>query len=121
MVILKSEKAFTLIEILVAFVILTVVAVPLTRVFYQGNYLAAAARDKTTALYLAQEKMEEIIARGSGENTSVTAFSGKYSSYSYKVETSMKEDMQLVTVTVSYSKSGHEEEVTLSTLLPGGG
>ena len=118
---LKSEKGFTLIEILVAFVILTVVAVPLTQVFYQGNYLAAAAGDKTTALNLAQEKMEEIIAMGAGENTSSSSFPGEYSGYSYEVEISMKDDMQLVTVIVTYSVSGREKEVILSTLLPGGG
>jgi len=117
----KGKQGFTLIEVLVACVILSVVAVPFTRVFFQGNYLATAAGKKTTAVNLAQQKMEEIIEQGPGENISLTPFPGEYSDYSYQVEAVPEDNMQLVTVTVLFSAGGQEGEVVLSTLLSGGG
>lgn len=116
----ETEKGFTLIEIIVASLILFVVAVPLTHAFFQGRFLAVSAGDKTIALNLAQQKMEEIIAQGSAAEVAATPFPGDYAGYSYQVDTSPAGEMQLVTVSVTYFVSQHDEQVSLSLLLPGG-
>ena len=115
----KGEQGFTLIEILAAFTILIVVAVPLTHIFLQGNQLAWKAERRTVALYIAQQKMEELIAQGYviEENTGTFI---EEDGYWGTVSLFPNLNLILVTVEVNYSSLGSEYVVQLSSLLPEG-
>ncbi|MEW6574409.1 MAG: prepilin-type N-terminal cleavage/methylation domain-containing protein, partial [Bacillota bacterium] len=56
----RDEQGLTLVEVLVAAVILGIIAAGLFAVFDVGARLAAAAREQVKAVNLAQEKMEEL-------------------------------------------------------------
>jgi prepilin-type N-terminal cleavage/methylation domain-containing protein len=115
----RNEQGFTLIEIIVALVILTVVAVPLSHILLQGNQLAEHAEKKTAALNVAQQKMEEIIAQGYVRDEDAGTFFSE-EGFSCSVTLSPDVYLVLVTVAVSYSVSGSEKTVSLSALLPAG-
>lgn len=56
----KAEKAFTLVEILVALVVLAVAAVPLLQSFAGGLRASDGARQQSYAMLLAQSKMAAV-------------------------------------------------------------
>jgi len=114
----SKNDGFTLVEVLAALIILVVVAVPMAMMFYQGSLSADITGKKTTALYLAHQKLEGIIATGTTAEEQ-GEFSGA-PGYTYEVSVTPDGKMALVTVTVFYSVSGKQREVSLSTLLPGG-
>ena len=114
----RDEQGFTLIEIIAAFVIFTVVAVPLSHILLQGNQLAENAEKKTAALNVAQQKMEEIIAQGYVRDEDAGTFSEE--GFSCTVTLSPDVYLVLVTVAVTYSVSGSEKTVSLSALMPAG-
>lgn len=116
----KDEQGFTLIEIIAAFVILTVVAVPLSQILLQGNLLADNARKKTIALNIAQQKMEELIAQGCVTDKDAGQFESGEEGFLCSVTLSPDMNLVLVTVAVTYAISGSEKTVSLSCLLPDG-
>ncbi|MBO8169012.1 MAG: prepilin-type N-terminal cleavage/methylation domain-containing protein [Thermoanaerobacteraceae bacterium] len=59
-----DEKGLTLVEVVVAFAILTVAVLGMLNVFTSGFIMTERAGDATKALNLAQEKMEELKAAG---------------------------------------------------------
>ena len=56
----SQQKGFSLLEVLLSIVLLVVGMTALLQVFSIGIFADADVENKTTALYLAQEKMEEI-------------------------------------------------------------
>lgn len=117
---LNKEQGFTLIEILAAFVIFAVVAMPLTHILFQGNQFAERAGKRTVALNIAQQKMEELIAQGYVTEENAGTFESERDGYLYQVTLSPSLNLRLVTVAVTYDFSGSEERVQLSLLLPQG-
>jgi len=60
--ILKNNKGLSLIEIMVAFTILSVVFIGLIQAFPFGLAITKEAESSTVASYLAQDKIEELIS-----------------------------------------------------------
>ncbi|NLO88831.1 MAG: prepilin-type N-terminal cleavage/methylation domain-containing protein [Clostridia bacterium] len=114
----KNNKGFTLIEVVSALLILVVVAVPLTYIFFQGSWGSEISGKRAVALNFAQQKMEEIIAEGRAVEEE-----GNFSEapgYTYRISVTPDGKMHLVTVTVFYEVMGKSQRLSLSTLLPGG-
>ncbi|MCS7263474.1 MAG: prepilin-type N-terminal cleavage/methylation domain-containing protein [Armatimonadetes bacterium] len=59
----SHKKGFTLVELVVAFVILVVGVAAVLELVSQSALNARYAKDKTTATVLAQQKMEELLAQ----------------------------------------------------------
>lgn len=59
----SSRKGFTLVELVVAFVILIVGVAAILELVSQSALNARYAKDKTTATVLAQQKLEELLAQ----------------------------------------------------------
>ncbi len=55
-------KGFTLIEVLISFAILLMVVISVISFFPIGLKSAVSTREQTVAIYLAQEKIEEVIS-----------------------------------------------------------
>ena len=116
----KGEKGFTLIEVLVAIVILSVGLLgmaSLTVAIIKGNQLS---NDLTTATTLAQDKMEQ------NRNTSYSSVSPETKAvlpspndeYKREVEVTEANDMKTVTVTVYWGGASKEDhEVELKTII----
>jgi type II secretion system protein I len=56
---MKSEKGFTLIEVMVALVVLALITMPLLRMFTQSVSSTVKMGNKTTAISLAKSLVEE--------------------------------------------------------------
>lgn len=63
-IVLRKERGYMLVEILMAFVVLAIITVPLLNLFHGGRQNHVSARKHTTAAYLAREKMEEVMSGG---------------------------------------------------------
>ncbi|NLK01399.1 MAG: type II secretion system protein [Clostridia bacterium] len=112
----NSSRGFTLIEVLVAVMILLLLAAPISKIYHQGAINTKARGRSTQALYLAVQIMEEIIAGGryypmSGESLHIQG-------YNYELSTTPKDGMILVTVKVFHESWDRDREVSLSTLIP---
>lgn len=115
---LKNEQGFTLIEVLAAFIIFAVAAVPLTQILLQGNQLTHKAAYNIIAVNIAQQKMEELIARGAIKIGDEGTFETGNQGYSGTVSLSSYLDLVLVTVSITYDSIKGEDTIELSTLLP---
>jgi len=117
-----NDKGFTLIEVLIAIVILSVGLLgmaSLTVAIIQGNKFS---NDLTTATTLAQDKMEDIRRLGYSNVTAETkaACASPYSEYERKVEVSADDPaagMKTVTVTAYWQSTVKEHSVELKTIL----
>lgn len=56
----SGENGFTLVEVMVATIILTVVLLPMLGIINQGNIKSQQAQERTVAMALAMEKMEQV-------------------------------------------------------------
>ena len=118
----RNECGLTLVEVLVAAVILGIIAVGLFATFDVGARLTAAARQQTKAVNLAQGKLEELqlisyddldyvnAPRGTAFDPPVAGFT-----YGVAVQGPNAYGTKSVTVTVYYPVGNREEEVTLFT------
>ncbi len=114
------ENGFTLIEVLIAILILSVGLLgmaSLTVAIINGNKFS---NDLTTATTLAQDKMEDIRRQDYSDVTTETkvACPSPYGEYEKKVEVSDDDpatDMKTVTVTVYWDSEGHS--VILKTII----
>lgn len=116
--VLRNEQGFTLIEILAAFMVFAVVAVPLIQILLQGNQLAHKAAYKTIAVNIAQQEMEELIAQGSVKTEEEGTFETGNRKYLGTVSLASYFDLVLVTVSVTYESADTEDKVEFSTILP---
>lgn len=114
----------SLIEVVVAILILGIITVPLVNFFLTGNVYTAMARHDLTALHLAQEKLEEIKSKPYREVVSEPAdpsappltISDRYGgAYSYKITVREDDNAKTVTVTIYFKDRDQVKEVSLTT------
>ena len=117
---IKHEQGYSILEVIIASLILTVVLIPLVNMHAKIENLTASAEKNNTALFLAQGKIEElkavpydqVIVLPLGENRPV--FTG-YENYSYMVEIDEGQyGLKTITVTVFYQEVGTERNVKLT-------
>ncbi len=110
----RNDRGFTMIELLVAVVILSVALVPLLGLFVQGRTVSSESWDQVTAVSLAQGKIEELkgMPFGALADEGPTPFPEPFASLCYttgieKVEPGLVE----ITVTVVSDATGEEISV----------
>ncbi|MBL0732372.1 MAG: type II secretion system protein [Desulfosarcina sp.] len=120
----RSTAGFTLIEILVALVILSIALVTIMQLFSGGLKASRIAGDYTQAIFLAREKMEELLLE---EETSAEATGGEFNNnykwraeitpFSLDVDDYEKVPVEVYEISVSVSrKDGTGKQVSLQTL-----
>lgn len=113
------KKGFTLLEMLVTIVLLTAGIVSILRMMSMGMFADTDAENATIALYLAQEKMEEIKDASSYANIDTfaeaqTALTGDYADFDREVTVSG--GPKQVNVIVYWTTKGDELNVDLVSL-----
>jgi type II secretion system protein I len=114
----SRQSGFTLLELMVALVILALGIVGLMRAVSQGMAATAQIRDVTTATTLAQMKMEELAshvadlpAESSGDfGDEAPAFSWRATAESTDIE-----GLKRITVVVLWQRGNRQQSVTLET------
>lgn len=109
----KSIPGFTLLEVMVALAVMSIVLVSVYRMHSQSLTMNTAARFYTQAPMLAQSKMAELEAlSGSGFPEDSGDFDEKFPGYSWKVSIAdvsseilgqVAEDLKRMDITVSYN------------------
>ncbi len=107
-----NRRGMTLIEVIVALLILLLCAAPISSGMLVCKNQVESAEKKLAALQLAQGKLEELMSRDFPDIEDIqpgTAFPEPHAEYSYSVEVAGDADypavLKIITVTVSYSKS----------------
>ncbi|AQS58478.1 type IV pilus modification PilV family protein [Desulforamulus ferrireducens] len=116
----RVRNGFTFIEVMISILILGIVLIPLIDVFARSNINSLDAEKSTTALYLSQSKLEQLINTPFSDIKSVNKqpYPGK-DSYTYSVtvlETASDKGYQVknITVVVYYHLGGVEKQVSLT-------
>lgn len=83
-----KKNGFTLIELIMAVVILGIVVLSVLNIFININFKNPKLEAVSTSLYLASAKLEEISNRNFNSITSesLTSFLGDFSDYNYSVQ-----------------------------------
>lgn len=121
-----GESGFTLLEILLTIIILSIALIPLMEMIPQALVLDKSIEWETQAAFLAQQKMEEIKGKAIYDyspdySESTTAFPSPHSAFKYTVSDDPDTGIREITVNVWYDKNGDdtvdddEEEVILNT------
>ncbi len=116
-----GERAFTLVEVLIAAAVVAVALVPLFGLFVHGTRWTADSRHLITAVNLAQNKLEEL-KNARFEDISTRPDPGapplqfqEDSTYSYRVDVaSTGPNLKTVTVTVYYETASGPRTVSLT-------
>lgn len=113
------KKGFTLLEMLVTIMLLSVGIVSILRMMSMAMFADVDAENATIALYLAQEKMEEIKDASSYSNidsfaASKAALTGDYTDFQREVTVSG--DPKQVNVLVYWTTKGDELNIDLVSL-----
>ena len=122
----RAHKGFTLSEVLVASMLLTVAMVPILRALTGAHTLDVKVERRMRSLTLAEAKLEDIKARsiynyGTDFNDSSSFLEGAY--LCKVVDTAVSSDLRTILLSVGYDQNGNstlegdEVEVTLKTLL----
>lgn len=116
----NKERGYTLIEILIAVVILTCATLITMELFPAGFKLNTKSRNFSKAIFLAQGKMEELIREPASINTIGSGvFSGLFSRYKYSYsKESYVQDPNFSVLKVTVTGPGQEQSV-LCTLIKG--
>ncbi|MQL52130.1 prepilin-type N-terminal cleavage/methylation domain-containing protein [Desulfofundulus thermobenzoicus] len=117
----NHDRAFTLIEVLVAAAILVLVAATAVNLLVSGKMAAQAAWEDTVAVNAAQAVMEELLASslaGGERQDEPRSFPGASGyAYTYSVDTYQPDERLVqVRVTVHYRHQGRERQLELVTL-----
>lgn len=126
-----NEKGFTLIEVLLAIVILGIAIIPLMQIFPQASLIAANTKQETRIGFLAQQKLEQVKGQAlayfyGNYSESATAFPSPDSDFKYTVNyfTASGDDgnyVRAIKVTVWYDDNnngiidGSENMIELNT------
>ncbi len=113
-----TKRGFTLLEILITIVILTVGIVAITSAFSSGIFAATDVGKVERALNIGQAKMEEIkdTAFASLADSGPTA-DANFPDFNVTVNVAEGEDPMQVDVTVAWNAKGGQPSVTLTTLV----
>lgn len=114
-----NERALTLLEVLVAAVVLGIIAVGLFTAFGVGARLAAGAREQVKAVNLARERMAELEAvppdqLGDHATTGEAEFEPTVPGFTYRISVTENVNIKTVTVTVYYAVTGAAKEISLT-------
>ncbi|WP_366922505.1 prepilin-type N-terminal cleavage/methylation domain-containing protein [Metallumcola ferriviriculae] len=117
----REERGLTLVEVLVAMFILVAVVLGMLSVYQSGFVLTQKAGDRTQALNIAQQLIEEIKA-DSGSLTAGVVSDQTISGYTYHVEiTNISNvnfpDLYQVKVTVEYPMVNNAKNLSLATYI----
>lgn len=123
---IRAHKGFTLSEVLVASMLLTVAMVPILRALTGAHTLDVKVERRMRSLTLAEAKLEDIKARsiynyGTDFNDSSSSLEGAY--LCKVIDTAVSSDLRTILLSVGYDQNGNstlegdEVEVTLKTLL----
>ncbi|SHJ09099.1 prepilin-type N-terminal cleavage/methylation domain-containing protein [Desulfofundulus thermosubterraneus] len=117
----RHDRAFTLIEVLVAAAILVLVAATAVNLMVSGKMAAKAAWEDTVAVNAAQAVMEELLARrlaGGERQDQPQPFPGASGyTYTYSVDTYQPDDRLVqVRVIIHFQHQGRERQLELVTL-----
>lgn len=113
-----EKRGFTLLEVLIAVVILTVGIAALTWAFSAGMFATTDVENVDLALNIAQAKMEEIknTAFASIADSGPTA-DPDFSDFNVTVDAATGNDPMQVDVTVSWNVKGGSTSIVLTTLV----
>jgi Tfp pilus assembly protein PilV len=97
------KKAFTFLEIMAAVVILTVALIPIVTWVPTSIQTKLKTERKTTAIFLAQGKTEELHSKIIGNfslnyNTGPLSFNGTYQHYYYNITDNQDPDIKTISV-----------------------
>lgn len=114
----SHKKAFSLIEVLITLIVLTIGVVAISRAFSTGLFASTDIENVDLALNIAQAKMEQIknTAFASLADSGPTADSN-FSRFNVTVNVSEGQDPMQVAVTVSWSVKGGQNSIILTTLV----
>jgi type II secretion system protein I len=111
---------FTLMEVLAAIMILTIVVPSLMKAYTICGQIAALSRQRAEALSIAQSNLDEIVATNEWMNGAPSG-EEKPGPTPYTWETSLSEweetNLQLLTITVHWQSAGQQQEVKLETVV----
>ena len=113
-----TKRGFTLLEILITIIILTVGVIALTGAFSSGISAATDVENVDMALNIAQAKMEEIkdTAFASLADSGPTA-DANFSNFNVTVDVAEGDNPMQVDVTVAWNVKGGQTGITLTTLV----
>ena len=111
-------NGFTLLEILITIIILTIGVIALTSAFSSGIFAATDVENVDLALNIAQAKMEEIknTAFASLADSGPTA-DANFSNFNVTVDVAEGDNPMQVDATVTWNAKGGSPSVTLTTLV----
>ncbi len=111
-------NGFTLLEILITIIILTVGVIALVSAFSSGIFAFTDVENVDLALNIAQAKMEEIKDTDFASLTdSGPAADADFSNFNTTVDIAEGDNPMQVDVTVSWNAKGRQPSVTLTTLV----
>ena len=116
----RGSTGFTLLEVLLALVIVVSGVAIVAQGFYGGARAASQARSETTAMMLAERKMGDL---ETGETSLTRSDSGTFSDaegYKYQIAVepdSSRAGLYKVTVTVTFGEGTEERSVALNRLM----
>ena len=122
----RLESGYTLLEILVAISILSIVLIPLMEMLPRTLLMSSQLERETKVAFLAQRKVEDVKCRAIYDfsvdyTESAAAFPAPDSSYKYTVSDDQGAEIKEIAVTVWYdedndnSVGGDEEQIVLYT------
>ena len=119
---MNNARGFTLVEILVTLVILSIALPTLLRTFRDAARAQALSEFKTTALYLLKFRMAEIEVTGYPDIGEEDGEFGENSRYLWHsdvqdVESEDIEGLRHITVTVTWQEQGREKSISMNTYL----
>lgn len=124
---MKDDKGFTILEVVIAMLIIGIITVPALGLFSSSLQLYDRSTESTIAINLAQLKMEEIIGTDVGEyerNPVEWKKFSEYTGYNYQVDINLESpassetpNLYRVDVRVRYQAGGQPQNLSLSTYL----
>lgn len=126
----KDESGFTLLEVVISFLIMGIVLVPLMGLFFGSQQRYDRSTESTIAVNLAQQKMEEVVGADLDtyvENPETWMEFSELSGYYYQTDVTPPEagsdldkdklNLYTVDIRVKYQAGGQPQNLSLSTYL----
>lgn len=114
----KKAKGFSLAEVLIATILLSMCVVAMSKIFSVGMFVSGDAENINLALNIAQSKMEEIKGKDFLNLTDSTFQQHcDFSDFRVAVDVTEKKNPMRVNVIVAWDVKGGEKNITLSTLV----